>query len=49
MTTPPNDVVATLVVGHSRDPSSDHALTVAADLAGRLHARLHVVDVGDYR
>jgi nucleotide-binding universal stress UspA family protein len=34
---------STLVVGHGRDPSSDHALVVAADFAWRLGARLHVV------
>jgi nucleotide-binding universal stress UspA family protein len=33
----------TLLVGHGRDPSSDHALAVAADLARRLGARIHVV------
>jgi nucleotide-binding universal stress UspA family protein len=33
----------TLFVGHGRDPSSDHAVTVAADFARRLGARLHVV------
>jgi nucleotide-binding universal stress UspA family protein len=32
----------TLLVGHGRDPSSDHALAVAVDLARRLGARLHV-------
>lgn len=32
-----------LVLGHSRDPASDTALHVAADLAVRLHAHLHVV------
>jgi nucleotide-binding universal stress UspA family protein len=51
MTHHPDDAVTTLVVGHSRDPSSDHALAVAADLGRRLHARLHVVhvvDIGDY-
>jgi nucleotide-binding universal stress UspA family protein len=51
MTNQPDDVGPTLVVGHSRDPSSDHALAVAADLGRRLDARLHVVhvvDIGDY-
>jgi nucleotide-binding universal stress UspA family protein len=51
MTTPPDEAPAILVVGHSRDPASDHGLTVAIDLAGRLRARLHVVhvvDIGDY-
>jgi nucleotide-binding universal stress UspA family protein len=33
----------TLIVGHCHDLSSEHALTVAADLARRLGARLHVV------
>jgi nucleotide-binding universal stress UspA family protein len=32
-----------LVVGHGRDPSSDHAIVVAADLARRLGVHLHVV------
>lgn len=32
-----------LVLGHSRFPASDTALDVAADLARRLHAHLHVV------
>jgi nucleotide-binding universal stress UspA family protein len=32
-----------LLVGHGRDPSSDHALVVAEDLGRRLGARLHVV------
>lgn len=35
--------VTTLVLGHGRDPGSARALQVAADLAGRLHAHLHVV------
>jgi hypothetical protein len=35
--------LAALVVGHDRFPESDHALTTAADLAGRLHAFVHVV------
>jgi nucleotide-binding universal stress UspA family protein len=51
MTKHTDDGVTTLVVGHSRDLSSDHALAVAADLGRRLHARLHVVhmvDSGDY-
>lgn len=33
----------TVLVGHGRDPSSDHALVVAADFARRLGAHLHVV------
>jgi nucleotide-binding universal stress UspA family protein len=33
----------TLVVGHCRDSSSDHALAVAAELGRRLGAQLHVV------
>jgi nucleotide-binding universal stress UspA family protein len=33
----------TVSVGHGRDPSSDHAVAVAADLAWRLGARLLVV------
>ena len=40
-----------LVLGHSRDAASHEALRVAADLAHRLHAHLHVVhgvDLGDY-
>jgi nucleotide-binding universal stress UspA family protein len=37
----------TLVVGHGQDPSSDHALRAAVDLAGRLGGRLHVVHVID--
>lgn len=40
-----------LVVGHSHDPAADDALCVAADLARRLHADLHVVhgvDLSDY-
>jgi nucleotide-binding universal stress UspA family protein len=40
-----------LVLGHGRDPASALALRVAADLARRLHAHLHVVhgvDLGDY-
>jgi nucleotide-binding universal stress UspA family protein len=37
----------TLVVGHGQDPSSDHALRAAVDLAGRLGGRLHVVHVVD--
>jgi hypothetical protein len=36
----------TLVVGHSRDPSSDFALAAAVDLARRMGGRLHVVHVG---
>jgi nucleotide-binding universal stress UspA family protein len=51
MSNQPDDAVTTLVAGHSRDPSSDHALVVAVDLGRRLHARLHVVhvvDIGDY-
>jgi nucleotide-binding universal stress UspA family protein len=41
----------TLVVGHGHDPSSDHALLAAIDLARRLGGRLHVVhviDLNDY-
>lgn len=41
----PGATTPTLVVGHSRDPSSDLALAVAVDLAGRLGGRLHVVHV----
>jgi nucleotide-binding universal stress UspA family protein len=37
----------TLVVGHGRDPSSDHALLAAVDLGFRLGGRLHVVHVID--
>jgi nucleotide-binding universal stress UspA family protein len=37
----------TLVVGHGQDPSSDHALLTAVDLARRLGGRLHVVHVVD--
>lgn len=43
--------VTTLVLGHARDPASAHALEVAADLARRLHAHLHIVhgvDLADY-
>ena len=32
-----------VLVGHGRDPSSDHALAVAVAFARRLGARLHVV------
>ncbi|HLU56597.1 MAG TPA: universal stress protein [Pseudonocardia sp.] len=39
----------TLVVGHGRDASSDHALRAAIDLAARLGGRLHVVHVIDLR
>jgi nucleotide-binding universal stress UspA family protein len=35
----------TLVIGHSRDPSSDFALVTAVDLARRLGGHLHVVHV----
>ena len=35
----------TLVVGHSRHPSSDFALAAAVDLARRVGGRLHVVHV----
>jgi nucleotide-binding universal stress UspA family protein len=35
----------TLVIGHSRDPSSDFALATAVDLARRLGGRLHIVHV----
>ena len=41
----------TLLVGHGRDPSSDHALAVAVDVARRLGARLqvvHAICVDDY-
>lgn len=40
-----------LVLGHGRFPASDEVLAVAADLACRLHADLHVVhsiDLFDY-
>ncbi len=43
--------VTTLVLGHGLDPASAHALQVAADLARRLDAHLHVVhgvDLRDY-
>ncbi len=36
-----------IVVGVNRDPASQEALIVAADLARRLHAHLHVVHVVD--
>jgi nucleotide-binding universal stress UspA family protein len=39
------------VVGYSEDPASGSALAVAADLAGRLFAHLHVahvIDLDDY-
>ncbi len=42
---------ASLVLGHDSRPGSDTALRVAADLAGRLRADLHVVhgvDLSDY-
>jgi nucleotide-binding universal stress UspA family protein len=42
---------AALVLGHANDPASGRALEVAVDLAGRLHAHLHVVhaiDLADY-
>jgi nucleotide-binding universal stress UspA family protein len=51
MTPHRDDAATTLVVGHSNDPAGDYALIVAADLAQRLHARLHIVHVvetGDY-
>jgi nucleotide-binding universal stress UspA family protein len=41
----------TLVVGHSCDSASQGALWVAAEIAWRMHARLHVVhgiDLNDY-
>lgn len=38
-----------LVLGHSRDPASDTALHVAADLAAQMHAHLHVVHGVDQR
>jgi nucleotide-binding universal stress UspA family protein len=41
--TSPVDGPPTLLVGHNREPSSDHALLVAVDLAGRLGGRLHIV------
>lgn len=41
--TDPEPAMPTLILGHGRDSSSDHALTVAADLGRRLGARLHVV------
>lgn len=41
--TDPEPAAATLILGHGRDSSSDHALSVAADLGRRLGARLHVV------
>jgi nucleotide-binding universal stress UspA family protein len=47
----PEPAMPTLILGHGRDPSSDHALTVAADLSRWLGARLHVVHavcVDDY-
>jgi nucleotide-binding universal stress UspA family protein len=47
----PASLPTTLVVGHSADENSQAALRVAADLAGRLHAHLHVVhgiDLDDY-
>lgn len=34
---------STLIVGHNREPSSDHALEVAVDLGCRLGARLHIL------
>jgi nucleotide-binding universal stress UspA family protein len=36
-----------LVVGHDRHSHSDNALSVATELAGHLHAYLHVVHVMD--
>lgn len=48
---PTQEPMTTLVLGHGRDPGSARALQVAADLAGRLHAHLHVVhgvDLDDY-
>ena len=41
--THPAEQAWTLLVGHARDRSSDHALRVAVDLGCRLGARLHVV------
>lgn len=49
MNTPPDGAPAVLVVGYHRDLVSDHVLTVAIDLAGRLRARLHVVHVAELR
>ena len=43
----PFDADPTLLVGHGRDPSSDHALLAAVDLGRRLGGRLHVVHVID--
>jgi hypothetical protein len=43
--------MASLVLGHSHDPARQEALRVAADLARRMYAHLHVVhaiDLGDY-
>ena len=40
---PTKKPTATLIVGHCRDSSSEHALAVAAELGRRLGARLHVV------
>jgi len=37
----------TVVVGHNPSPAGEQALGVAADLARRLHAHLHVVHVTD--
>ncbi|MFC4948449.1 universal stress protein [Pseudonocardia sp. GCM10023141] len=40
-----------LVLGHSRHSDSDDALTVAVDLAARLHAHLHIahgINLDDY-
>ncbi len=37
----------TVVVGHNPSPAGEQALTVAADLARRLRAHLHVVHVTD--
>jgi nucleotide-binding universal stress UspA family protein len=47
----PSGVTASLVVGHDRHPGSRRVLEVAADLAARLNAHLHVVhavDLSDY-
>jgi nucleotide-binding universal stress UspA family protein len=45
MTDHMRSATVSLVVGHSPDPGSDHALDAAAELAHRLGARLHVVHV----
>jgi nucleotide-binding universal stress UspA family protein len=45
MTSYSDAAVATIVVGYSPDPGSEHALVVATGLARPLRARLHVVHV----